>query len=337
MDIDRLTSYLKAELSDIRPPLRVERCAGGQSNPTYKITDAQGQTFALRRKPEGPTLKSAHAVDREFRVISALHGSNVPVAKPHILCTDEGVIGSMFYLMEFVEGRIFWKAGLGELPRAERPAIYDAMNQTIADLHSFDFAGAGLGDYGKAGNYFERQISRWSRQYNEDEAAGRFEAMDRLIEWLPKNIPDDRSVSLVHGDFRLDNLIFDAREPRILAIIDWELSTIGHPLADFAYNCLIWRFPAKSFGGLKEEDLQALNIPTEEAHIRAYCQRTGRDHIASFDFYIAFNLFRFAGILHGIAGRIKRGNAAGKGAERRAALTGPMAEAGWEAAKRCNE
>ncbi|HEX8063425.1 MAG TPA: phosphotransferase family protein, partial [Allosphingosinicella sp.] len=287
-DEARLEAWLKREVEGFEGPLEVEQFRGGQSNPTYKLA-TPGRCYVLRRKPPGKLLPGAHAVDREFRVISALRAQGFPVARAYGLCLDEAVIGTPFYVMEMVEGRIFWEADFPQVPREERPAYFDAMNAAIAQLHLIDPLAADLGDYGKPGNYFERQIGRWSRQYLADVEAGRVEAMDRLVEWLPENIPnDEQDARIIHGDFRCDNMIFHPTEPRVLAVLDWELSTLGHPLADFTYHLMVWRMPAGVSTGLAGLDLAALNIPSETEYVAAYCRRTGRDSIPDIDIYMAF-------------------------------------------------
>lgn len=298
-------------------PLTVSQFKGGQSNPTYKLA-TPGRSYVLRRKPPGETLKGAHAVDREARILSALGQTGFPVAHVHGLCTDESVIGSWFYVMEMVEGRIFWDATFPDVPREKRPAYFDAMNATIARLHGVNYAALGLEDYGKPGNYFLRQIGRWSQQYLQDGDAGRDPDMDALIEWLPANIPTGEESSIVHGDFRCDNMIFHPSEPRVLAVLDWELSTLGHPLADFAYHAMMYQMPPDIVAGLGGADLATLNIPSESDYVAAYCARTGRDGIPNWDFYIAFNYFRLAAIFHGIKGRVMRGTAASAHAQERA-------------------
>jgi len=280
----------------------------------------------LRRKPPGRLLPGAHAVDREYRVITALGGQGFPVARSHGLCLDETVIGTPFYVMEMVDGRIFWDPAFPEVGREERPAYFDAMNAVIAALHRIDPEAAGLGDYGKPGNYFARQIARWSKQYREDVEAGRVAAMDRLAEWLPGNIPpDEAQARVIHGDFRCDNMVFHPHEPRVLAVLDWELSTLGHPLADFSYHLMMYRMP----DALAGRDLPGLNIPSEDEYVAAYCRRTGRGGIPDMDFYMAFNLFRLAGIVHGIKGRLVRGTAASAHAAEMAARLEPLAELAW--------
>jgi aminoglycoside phosphotransferase (APT) family kinase protein len=300
-------------------PLTVEQFKGGQSNPTYKLT-TPGNSYVLRRKPPGQLLKGAHAVEREAKVLTGLAKAGFPVAHVHALCTDDGVIGTWFYIMDLVEGRIFWDATIPEVTREERPAYFDAMNATMAALHNVDYAAVGLADYGKPGNYFERQIGRWSKQYVEDVDAGRDPDMDRLIEWLPAHIPAGDDTAIVHGDFRIDNMIFHPTEPRVLAVLDWELSTLGHPLADFSYHAMMYHMPPHIVAGLAGADLAALNIPSEADYIAAYCARTGRDGIADYRFYTAFNFFRLAAIFHGIKGRVIRGTAASAQAADRARM-----------------
>lgn len=325
-----LETALTEQIADIALPLEVVQFRGGQSNPTYLITDANRKRLVLRRKPPGKLLKSAHAVDREFKVLKALATTDVRVPKVHFLCEDEDVIGSSFFVMEYVEGRIFWEASMPGASKADRAAVFDQMNRTLAALHSVDYEAAGLGEFGKPGNYFERQISRWSRQYEGDEEAGRIGAMDRLVEWLPENIPPDDATSIVHGDFRLDNVIFAADRPDLLAVLDWELSTLGQPLADFAYSCLPYRFSPQSFSGLLGLDLQSLGIPEEAEFVRLYCERTGRSGLPDMDFYMAFNMFRLAAILHGILGRVKRGTASSVHAANQGAFAETLAELAWQ-------
>ncbi len=332
--IPALEAWLAGHVADYAGPLGVEQFRGGQSNPTYKLI-TPGRCYVLRRKPPGKLLPGAHAVEREYRVITALGKQGFPVAKSYGLCEDEGVIGTPFYVMEMVEGRIFWDTAFPELPAGDRPAYFDAMNATMAALHCIDPEAAGLGDYGKPGNYFERQIARWSRQYQGDVEAGRVAAMDRLVEWLPANVPaDEPQARVIHGDFRCDNMIFHPTEPRVLAVLDWELSTLGHPLADFTYHLLMYRMPAAVSTGLVGQDLAALNIPSEADYVAAYCARTGRDSIPDLDFYMAFNLFRLAGIIHGIKGRVVRGTATSAHASQMAASLEALADLAWEQALR---
>lgn len=329
-----LSRWMDANVEGFAGPLAVEQFKGGQSNPTYKLL-TPGRNYVLRRKPPGPVLKGAHAVEREAKVLSALGSVGFPVAHVYGLCTDESVIGSWFYVMEMVEGRIFWEATFPDVPAAERPAYFDAMNATIAQLHSIDHEAVGLGDYGKPGNYFARQVGRWSKQYLEDELAGRDPNMDALVEWLPTAIPDGDETSVVHGDFRCDNMIFHPTEPRVIAVLDWELSTLGHPLADFAYHAMMYHMPPHIVAGLVGADLDALNIPTEAEYVAAYCRRTGRETIPSWDFYMAFNFFRLAAIFHGIKGRYLRGTAASAHAKDRAEAFPVLAKLAREAMERC--
>jgi len=305
-----LARWMTTNVDGYAGPLEVRQFKGGQSNPTYKLV-TPGRSYVLRRKPSGQLLAGAHAVDREARVLSALGTTGFPVPHVHGLCTDETVIGSWFYVMDCVEGRVFWDGTLADLPRDERPAYYDAMNSVIARLHGVDHIAVRLGDFGKTGNYVERQVRRWTRQYRDDAAeAGRDANLERLIEWLPDNIPQSDETCIIHGDYRLDNMIFHPSEPRVLAVLDWELSTLGHPLADFAYHLMVWRLPPQLVSGLAQADLAVLNLPDERSYVAAYCARTGRERIDDLDFYIAFNMFRFAAIIHGIKARMVRGTAA---------------------------
>jgi len=345
-DVDALQAYLAQHLEGFAGPLSVEQFKGGQSNPTYKLVTPK-QSYVMRSKP-GPVAKllpSAHAIEREFAVMHALAGSDVPVAKMHLLCEDESVIGRAFYLMEFVQGRVLWEQSLPGLGNTERGAIYDEMNRVIAALHRVDFAARGLASYGKPGNYFERQIGRWTKQYQAS-ITEPIPAMDALIEWLPAHIPasalDASQTSIVHGDYRLDNLIFHPTEPRVLAVLDWELSTLGHPLADFSYHCMSWHIPPGAFRGIGGLDLAALGIPDEREYIRRYCERTQRTEagnapdalVTDWNFYLAYNLFRMAGILQGIAKRVVDGTAASAQARQAGAGARPLAEMGWTLAQK---
>jgi aminoglycoside phosphotransferase (APT) family kinase protein len=333
-DVGALEAWMERQVDGFAGPLSVEQFKGGQSNPTYKLM-TPGRSYVLRRKPPGKLLPGAHAVDREYRVITALGEAGFPVARSYGLCDDESVIGTPFYVMEMVEGRIFWEPSFPEVSDAERPAYFDAMNATIAQLHGLDPQAIGLGDYGKPGNYFERQIGRWSKQYLGDVEAGRVPAMDRLVEWLPQNIPaGEEEARIIHGDFRCDNMIFHPTEPKVLAVLDWELSTLGHPLADFSYHLMMYRMPAGMTSGLAGADLSALNIPSEADYVAAYCRRTGRSAIPHLDFYIAFNMFRLAAIVHGIKGRLARGTAASAHADRMAAGLEPLADLAWAQARK---
>jgi aminoglycoside phosphotransferase (APT) family kinase protein len=335
-DVARLQDYMVSHVEGFHGPLDVEQFKGGQSNPTYLLSAASGR-YVLRRKPPGKLLKSAHAVDREFRVISALYAADFPVPRPCALCKDDEVIGTMFYVMECVDGRIFWEPDLPGCDPEERKAIYDDVNATLAKLHGFDYRHLGLEDFGKPGNYFARQISRWSSQYRASETST-IEAMDHLIDWLPKHIPAEDSASIVHGDYRLDNMVIHPEEPRVIAVLDWELSTIGNPLADFTYHLMTWQMPDIGIGsaGLLGSDLDALGIPTSDDYTRAYCERTGRSGIQNAEFYAAFNFFRIAAILQGIAGRVRDGTAASAQAGKAEQAVEPLAALGWQFAQRAD-
>jgi aminoglycoside phosphotransferase (APT) family kinase protein len=333
-DLGRLQQYLESTVSGFQGPVALRRFAGGQSNPTFRLSAASGE-YVLRKKPAGLLLPSAHAVDREYRVIAALHGTPVPVARPYCLCEDESVIGTPFYLMGFVEGRVLWDPSLPAMPPPERAAIYEEMNRVVAELHRVDYRAVGLADYGRPDRYVERQIVRWTKQYRASETEN-LPAMERLIEWLPDHIPPSDESAITHGDFRLDNMIFHPTEPRVLALLDWELSTIGHPLADFAYHAMVWRLDPKEFRGLAGHDLPALGIPDEEAYLRRYCERSGRPAVDpnDWDFYIAFNLFRLSAILQGILKRAQDGTAASEEAFENGRRAKPIAEAGWRQVER---
>ena len=315
--------------------LDIEQFKGGQSNPTFRL-EAGGRRYVLRTKP-GPAAKllpSAHAIDREFRVMSALHGAGFLVPRQYALCLDEAVIGRAFYVMECVEGRVLWDQSLPGMSPGERAAIYDEQNRVIAQLHTVDYAAIGLGDYGKPGNYFARQIERWTRQYQAS-VTEPIEAMERLIEWLPQHIPPGDDTSIVHGDYRLDNMIFHPTEPRILAVLDWELSTLGHPLADVSYHCMSWLIPPGRFRGIAGLDLEALGIPSLADYVARYCERTGkRLRAEDFDFYLAYNMFRLAGIMQGIMKRYVDGTAASAQALENGKAARPMAEMAWQFASR---
>ena len=334
-DAQRLGEYLRAYIGPLQLPLRVSQFEGGQSNPTYLLEDARGQRWVLRRKPPGKLLPSAHAVDREYRVMSALAGSDVPVPRMRVLCTDESVIGTAFYVMDWVAGRIFWDPRLPGLAPGERGALFDEMNRVIAALHRVDPQAVGLGDYGKPGQYVARQIARWSQQYRASQTEP-MPAMENLMQWLPEHVPQGDEVAVVHGDFRMDNLIFHPSEPRVLAVLDWELSTLGHPLADFAYHCMAWRLGPGQFRGMSGEDLGALGIPTEAQYVAAYCRRTGRDQVPreQWEFFLAFNMFRLSAILQGVLARALQGNAASAEALDAGARARPLAEAAWAQVQR---
>lgn len=333
-DEGRLADYLRAHVDGFRGAIAVEQFKGGQSNPTYRLT-AGGVRYVMRSKP-GPVAKllpSAHAIDREYRVMKALHGVGIPVPRMLALCDDESVIGRAFFIMECVEGRVLWDQSLPGMTPAERGAIYDEMNRVMAALHAVDYQSVGLEGFGRPGNYIARQIDRWSKQYRLSETE-QVPAMDQLIEWLPRNIPGNDETCVVHGDYRLDNLIFHPTDPCILAILDWELSTLGHPLADFSYHCMSWRIPPGAFRGIGGLDLPALGIPTEAQYIDVYAKRTGRARIEHWDFYLAYNMFRLSAILQGIMKRALDGTAASQQAIDAGKRARPMAEMGWEIARR---
>ena len=328
--LEPLAAYLRQHLPGFGGELSAQQFSGGQSNPTY-LLEAGGQRWVLRRKPPGVLLPSAHAVDREYRVMAALAQSAVPVPHVHLLCEDDSVIGSAFYVMDHVEGRNFLDPSLPGMTPEQRGAIYEEMNRVIAALHGVDHHAAGLAAYGRPGQYLKRQIERWTRQYRASQTgiSEPIAAMESLIEWLPMHLPEADETTLVHGDFRIDNLIFHPHEPRVLAVLDWELSTLGHPLADFAYHCMTWRVTPAEFRGLKGHDLATLGIPLENAYVQAYCKRSGRAALADWDYFMAFNMFRMAAILQGILHRALHGSAASAEAEQTGRLARPIAEAGW--------
>jgi len=337
-----LTRYLSDNLKGFQGPLSVEMFKGGQSNPTYKLI-TPGRTYVMRAKP-GPVAKllpSAHAIEREFRVMKALHSTGFPVPEMGVLCEDESIIGRAFFVMEFKSGRVLWDQSLPDFTPEQRRVHYLEMNRVIASLHSVDVQAVGLADYGKPGNYFDRQIGRWSKQYVASITEPITE-MDRLMEWLPASMPDsakdESRVSIVHGDYRLDNVMYDAEEARIIAVLDWELSTLGHPLADFSYHCMAWHIEPGDFRGIGGLDHEALGIPSEAEYIAHYCKHTGfttpealqRD----WNFYLAYNMFRLAAILQGIAKRVQLGTASSAQAAKSAAGARPMAELAWKFAQR---
>jgi aminoglycoside phosphotransferase (APT) family kinase protein len=338
IDLDALSAWLERNLAGFAGPLSVEMFKGGQSNPTYKLNTPQ-KSYVMRAKP-GPVAKllpSAHAVEREYAVMHGLQDTDVPVPHMHCLCEDESIIGRAFYVMEYMQGRVLWDQSLPGMDRAQRAAIYDEMNRVIAALHKVDFTARGLANYGKPGNYFERQIGRWSKQYAAS-ITQPIPEMDSLMEWLPKNIPamarNENMVSIVHGDYRLDNLMFDEKQARVIAVLDWELSTLGHPLADFSYHCMAWHIPPGSFRGIAGLDIADLGIPSEADYIQLYCERTGlatpEQLKADWNFYMAYNMFRIAAILQGIAKRVETGTASSAQAVSSAAGAKPLAQMAWK-------
>jgi aminoglycoside phosphotransferase (APT) family kinase protein len=325
-DAERLAQYLESQVVGFKGPLTAEKFPGGQSNPTFKITTASAD-YVLRRKPPGELLKSAHAVDREFRVLSALADTDVPVAQVYHLCDDDSIIGSMFYLMEYKQGRVFWDPALPGISNLDRGDIFDQMNRVLVALHSVDIDAVGLQDYGRPGNYFARQIGRWTKQYQASESET-IADMDRLIEWLPANTPeDDGKLVLAHGDFRLDNMMFHGTESEAIALLDWELSTLGHPYADLAYQCMQLRLDNNCvLAGLGGIDRQSLGIPSEQDYVALYCQRMGLETIPNWNFYVIFSMFRFAAILEGVGQRALGGNASSAEALEMRALVKPLAQ-----------
>jgi aminoglycoside phosphotransferase (APT) family kinase protein len=326
-DVDALDAWMAGHVESYSGPLTVSQFKGGQSNPTYRLDTISGRSFVLRRKPPGKLLPGAHAVDREARVITALGAHGFPVPHVHGLCEDEGVIGTPFFVMDMVDGRIVWDASFPNMGREKRAAHFDAMNATIARLHCFDPSAIGLADYGRATGFVERQVARWSKQYEGDTEAGRVPAMDWLTGWLKDNLPHDSGdARVVHGDYRCDNMIFASDAAEVRAVLDWELSTLGDPAADFVYHLMMYRMPAGMFTGLGGLDFAELGIPTEEEYVAAYCRRTGRASLPNLDYLVVFVMFRIAAILHGIRGRLARGSASSAHAEATSALTEPLAE-----------
>ncbi len=335
IDVAQLQDYLHAHVPGFAGPLTVKQFRGGQSNPTY-LLETPASWYVLRRKPPGKLLPSAHAVDREFRIIGALHAQGFPVAEPVLYCADDSVAGTAFYVMSFVEGRVFWEPSMPDSDPAERAAVYDHMNATLARLHSFDPAAIGLGDFGKGENYVARQVERWSKQYRASETET-IPEMDRLIAWLPQHVPPQQALRIVHGDYRLDNTIVDARAPRIVAVLDWELSTLGDPLADFSYHLMQWHMPqsdsAAGTGSLVGRDLAALGLPSLQQYVDAYAARTGFDPRPHLPHYLAYNFFRLAAILQGIVGRVRDGTATSDNAPAKAQMVRPLAVKAWEFAE----
>ncbi len=332
LDIARLENYLVQHVAGFAGPLTVKQFKGGQSNPTY-LLETPERRYVLRRKPPGKLLPSAHAVDREYRVTGALHAQRFPVAEPLAFCADESVAGTPFYVMNFVDGRVFWEPQMPGSNANERATVYEAMNQTIARLHTFDPGKIGLADFGRGENYVARQVERWSKQYRASETE-KIDTMERLIEWLPKHIPAGGSPRLVHGDYRLDNLIIAKNAPHILAVLDWELSTLGDPLADFTYHLMAWHMPqsdsAAGTATLAGQDLAALGIPSMADYVDAYVKRTGLDPRPALPVYLAYNFFRIAAILQGIIGRVRDGTATSEFAPAKAEMIRPLADKAWE-------
>jgi aminoglycoside phosphotransferase (APT) family kinase protein len=333
-DEARLEQYLTEHLPGFRGPLEVRQFVSGQSNPTF-LLETRDARFVMRKKPPGPLLQSAHQIEREFRILTALAPTDVPVPQTHIMCEDTSIIGTPFFVMDFVEGRIFTEPLLTGLDRDQRAAIYDSMNDTLARLHKVNYQAVGLGDYGRPQAYLARQIARWAKQYQAS-VIDPIPEMDRLIEWLPQHLPPGDETTIAHGDFRLGNLIIDPAQPRIVAVLDWELSTLGHPLADLAWNCLGYHYPpdVEDGGSLAGQDLKSLGIPSEEEYVAAYCRRTGRANAGDFMFFVAFSLFRGSAIAQGIAMRAKLGNASGPDAEQRGRRAALSARLAWEIARR---
>lgn len=322
-----LTNFMSDHVDGFVPPLEVTQFQGGMSNPTFMLTDGNGKRYVLRKKPPGELLPSAHAVDREFKVISALNATDVPVAKAYALCEDDAVIGQAFYIMEFLEGRVFRDVALPDLPPDERRAIYEAMNDALAKLHGVDFEAVGLSDYGRVGGYIKRQVRRWAQQY-EASKTEEIPEMDKLTAWLNDNMPDDSLTTIVHGDFRLENLIYHPTEPRVLAVVDWELGTLGNPLSDLAYNCLTYHYADPRWGDIIDLDYDATGIPSEEDYVAQYCARTGRE-IDDYTYYLVLSLFRFAAIIQGVYYRGVQGNAATPAALQRKGKCELLAKIAW--------
>ena len=333
LPIAALTDYLHAQGLTAAGTLKITTLAGGQSNPTYRITASDGQEYVLRKKPAGTLIASAHAIDREYRVMKALADTDVPVPRMWLYCEDAELLGTPFYVMEFLQGRVLMDQSLPGMQAPERRAIYREMNRVIAALHAVNLTTAGLSDYGKSGNYVGRQVARWSRQCRASTVPMNA-AMHQLMEWLPEHLPSSDETTLVHGDYRLDNLVFHPSEPRVIGVLDWELSTLGDPLADLAYQCMAWRIPPTLWRGIGGLDLDTLGIPQESEYVDWYAQSTGRQAAEHWDFYLAYNLFRMAAILHGVAQRAQDGSAAAADAIETGAKAGPLADLGWQAAQR---
>ena len=333
-DERKLEAFMSANVEGFTPPVRVEQFRGGQSNPTYRLTDGAGRRYVLRRKPPGKLLPSAHAVDREFRVIAALNRTDVPTPRAYALCEDDSVLGTAFYIMEYCDGRVLWDPLLPEVPKEGRAAIHRATFEVLARLHAVDYVSLGLGDFGRPGSYVARQISRWGKQYKASETE-KIESMDRLLDWLPAHLPPADETVLVHGDYRLDNMVFHASEPRVLGVIDWEISTLGDPLAELSYVCMLWRTP-RDWGGLEGHDLASLGLPTEQEMVAFYCELAGRPLPAPalWEFYMAYNLFRVSCIRQGVYARSLDGTASNVRAADSGKLVKPAADLAWSLAER---
>lgn len=329
-DTSKLVGWMHENIPGFSGPIEIQQFAGGQSNPTFLVS-APDQKYVLRRKPPGKLLPSAHAVDREFRVLEALRDTDVPVAHAYALCEDPDIIGSAFYVMDYIHGRIFWDATLPEVALEQRRGIYEEMVRVQAALHSVDYVAVGLGDFGKPGNYIERQVTRWTQQYRASQTE-KIDAVEHLIEWLPRHIPPGEQTSIVHGDFRLDNTIFHSDEPRIAAVLDWELSTLGHPMVDLAYFCMRYNLPEVEFRGLRGLDVARLGIPTEQECVAQYCKLRGLPPVSAqeWTYYLAFCMFRLTGILQGVMARALQGNASSETALQAGRRARPLAELGWQ-------
>ncbi|NNL90008.1 MAG: phosphotransferase family protein [Marinicaulis sp.] len=332
IDKDALGSFLSENIAGFGPLSDIKKFRGGQSNPTYLLT-TPAQKYVLRRKPPGKLLPSAHAVEREYKVMTALNTAGFPAPKTYLLCEDSEIVGTPFYVMEFVEGRIFWDSSLPDVGEDERAPLFNALVDTLADLHNIDYEKIGLSDFGKPGNYFERQIGRWSKQYKAAETS-EIDEMNRLMEWLPGAIPNEDTTTIVHGDYRFDNAIMHADRPETIAVLDWELSTLGHPLADFTNFLMVYFFPPNVRGGLAGLDIDALKIPSVDVTIKRYCERTNRDNIADLEFSLAYNMFRLAAIVQGVYARAIQGNASSEEASKMGDQVKPLAVLAWSFAER---
>ncbi|NHK28641.1 phosphotransferase family protein [Parvularcula flava] len=331
-DEEALAAYLNDHVDGFAGPMSVSKFAGGESNPTYLLTTPE-KKYVLRRKPPGKLLPSAHAVDREYRIMTALGQQGYPVPKTHVLCEDDSVIGTMFFVMDMVEGRIFWDKVIDDVTPDERRGFFNEAIDNLARLHQIDYQAAGLGDYGKPGNYFARQIERWTKQYKAAETTA-IPEIDNLIDWLPSAVPDDDETTIVHGDYKIDNLIYAPGEPKIIATLDWELSTLGHPLADFSYFLMPWSMPQITTLGYSDVDFDAMNIPTIAEASERYCAATGRSALPDLNFCMAYNLFRFSGIVQGVYKRALQGNASSTNAAKYGAVVPMLGQAGWAFAKK---